>query len=216
MAIKGTAKQATVLSPVTNNGKDTIDLAVPYVARVTIEGTAPILFHAWNTEAVEEKGKAAKGSKAKKEDDIESYVYRCDNGNIGIPGSYLRGAIIEAARYRQDPRSPRKSARDLFKAGIVALTVLADTGHANWQAVERHRVKVQMAAITRARPSLFRGWRATFEFSVLTPEYIPPALLNEVTQEAGRLVGLADFRPTYGRFQVVAFDVTHGSGAMAA
>jgi hypothetical protein len=210
-----TVKQSVVLDPVSNNGKHDIDSTIPYIASVAIEGTAPILFHAWNTEAVEEKGKAAKGSKAKKEDNIESYVYRCDNGNLGIPGSYLRGAIIEAAKYRQDPRSPRKSARDLFKAGVVALTVLADTGAANWDAVERHRVKVQMAAVTRSRPSLFKGWRATFEFSVLTPEYIPPDVLNTVIQEAGRLVGIADFRPTYGRFQVVHWEVTHGAGLAA-
>jgi|SRR5262245_53826126 len=197
----------SVLTPVSNNGAAVIDLSAPYTARVTVEGTAPILFHAWNTEAVEEKGKAAKGSKAKKTDDVESYVYRCDNGNIGIPGAYLRGAVLAAAKYRQDPRSPRKSAQDLFKAGVVATTILADTGKAHWDAVERHRVKVQMAAVTRSRPALFPGWRATFDLSVLTPEYIPPDLLNAVVQEAGRLVGLADFRPTYGRFQVVAFDV---------
>src|SRR5262245_49936512 len=108
----------TTLSPVSNNGAAAIDLSAPYTARVTIQGTAPILLHAWNTEAVEEKGKAAKGSKAKKTDDVESYVYRCPNGNIGVPGAYLRGAIVAAAKYRQDPRSPRKSAQDLFKAGV--------------------------------------------------------------------------------------------------
>jgi hypothetical protein len=195
---------------VSNNGKHTIDLTIPYVAQVTIEGTAPLLMHRWNTEAVAEKAGAAKGSKAKKTDDIESYVYRCDNGNIGIPGFYLRGAIIGAAKYRQDPRSPRKSAQDLFKAGVVALTDLADTGCPTWDEVQQHRVKVQMSAVTRSRPALFKGWRASFEMSVLTPEYISPDVLNGVIQEAGRLIGLADFRPTYGRFLVVSFEVVCG------
>ena len=57
-----------------------------------------------------EKAKAAKNSKAKKTDNLETYVYRCDNGNLGIPGEYLRGSVINAAKYRQDPRSPRASA----------------------------------------------------------------------------------------------------------
>src|SRR5262252_5546169 len=122
----------SVLTPVSNNGAAVIDLSAPYTARVTVEGTAPILFHAWNTEAVEEKGKAAKGSKAKKSDDVESYVYRCDNGNLGLPGEYLRAAIVLAAKFRQDPRSPRKSAQDLFKAGVISLTELADLGTKEW------------------------------------------------------------------------------------
>jgi hypothetical protein len=203
------ATAVTVLSPVTNNGKHAIDLTIPYVAKVTIEGTAPLLMHRWNTEAVDEKSKAAKGSKAKKTDDIESYVYRCDNGNIGIPGFYLRGAIIGAAKYHQDPRSPRKSAQDLYKAGVVALTDLADTGCATWDEIQQHRVKVQMSAITRSRPALFKGWRASFELSVLTPEYIAPDVLNGIIQEAGRLIGVGDFRPTYGRFLVVGFSAAN-------
>jgi len=206
-----TNPQVSVLEPASNGAKEQIEYGIPYVAEVTIEGTAPLLLHRWNTEAVAEKGAAAKGSKAKKTDDIESYVYRCDNGNIGIPGFYLRGAIIGAAKYRQDPRSPRKSAQDLYKAGVVALTDLADTGCPTWDEVQQHRVKVQMSAITRSRPALFKGWRATFELSVLTPEYIPPDVLNATIQEAGRLIGLADFRPTYGRFMVTAFGVTSGA-----
>ena len=39
------------------------------------------------------------------------------------------------------------------------------------------------------------------------PEYVSPSDLNEVIQSAGRLIGVGDFRPTYGRFQVVKFEV---------
>jgi hypothetical protein len=39
------------------------------------------------------------------------------------------------------------------------------------------------------------------------PEYITSALLLDVTQIAGRLVGIGDFRPTYGRFQVIRWEV---------
>jgi hypothetical protein len=42
---------------------------------------------------------------------------------------------------------------------------------------------------------------------VLTPEYIDPALLREVIATAGRLVGVGDFRPTYGRFSTTGFVV---------
>lgn len=195
----------------TNGAKEIIEYIEPYVATVSIEGVADILFHRWNCESVDEKAKAAKGSKAKKTDDIESYVYRMNpedkSSNLALPGEYLRMAIIAAAKYRQDPRSPRKSAMDLFKAGIVALTALADLGSNKWDYEDRRRVVIQRSGINRTRPAMKAGWKVTFEMMVNLPEYIPPALLNEVIGAAGRLIGLADFRPTYGRFQVVSFSV---------
>jgi hypothetical protein len=54
---------------------------------------------------------------------------------------------------------------------------------------------------------MLAGWEATFEALVQTPEYISPDELHEVIVQAGRLVGIADFRPTYGRFSVVRFEV---------
>ena len=38
-------------------------------------------------------------------------------------------------------------------------------------------------------------------------EYIPKDVLNDVLTNAGRLVGVGDFRPTYGRFQITGFKV---------
>lgn len=51
------------------------------------------------------------------------------------------------------------------------------------------------------------GWRATFEFTVGLPEYVNQQDLLAVLTLAGRAVGIADSRPTYGRFQVVNFTV---------
>lgn len=196
---------ATAIKPVTNDAAEDIAAGQPYTVSVTIRGSAPILFHRWSNEAVAEKASAAKGSKAKKSDNLESYVYRCDNGHLGLPGEYLRQSIIGAAKFRQDPRSPRKSAMDLFKAGVVSLTELADLGVEEPDYIDRRRVLIQRSAITRERPALKEGWTATIELMVLLPEYIDQTLLIDVLTNAGRLIGVGDFRPTYGRFAVVSF-----------
>lgn len=190
----------------TNDAAGLLSIEQPYVVEVTIEGVADILFHRWSNEAVEAKAKAAKGSAAKKTDDVESYVYRADNGNLALPGEYLRQSVILAAKFQQDPRSPRKSAMDLFKAGVITLDPLMDLGVATWDYEDRRRVVVQRNAVTRVRPALKAGWRATGRLLVNIPEYIAPALLNQALSAAGRLVGVGDFRPTYGRFQIVKFE----------
>lgn len=200
--------KVTALAPVSNDGKTTVDLSQPYAAVIAITGTSPFLFHRWSVESIAEKAKSAKGSKAKKTDDIESFVYRNPQGELAIPGEYLRMAIIGAAKFRQDPRSPRKSAMDLFKAGIAVLDPLASLGVKDWSYVDQRRVMVQRNGITRSRPAMETGWKVQFLIQVLLPEYISPEILNEVIQSAGRLIGIGDFRPTYGRFQVNNFEVS--------
>lgn len=202
------AVTATEIGPeITNGAKAVIDTSVPYIANARLVGVADLLFHRWNVEGVEAKGKAAKGSKAKKTDDIESYVYRTDAGELAVPGEYVRQAIIHAAKFRQDPRSPRKSAMDLFKAGVVALTPLSSLGVKEWNYEHKCRVMVQRNGITRTRPAMKAGWSIDVDLMVNLPEYISAEMLHEVLANAGRLIGLADFRPTYGRFQVTRFDV---------
>lgn len=194
-------------APVSNGAAEQLEFEQPYAVTVDVEGTAPFLFHRWSNESVEAKSKAAKGSKAKKSDDIESYVYRTEGGKLAIPGEYFRMAIINAAKFRQDPRSPRKSAMDLFKAGIAVLNEYCELDAETWDYLDRRRVKVQMSAITRERPAMRVGWAVRLSLQVLLPEYIPPQVLNETIQAAGRLIGVGDFRPTYGRYNVVGFVV---------
>ena len=202
---------ATAIKPVSNDGADDIAVGQPYMVDFTIEGVAPLLFHRWSNEAVAEKAAAAKGSRVKKTDNIESYLYRCDNGHIGLPGEYIRQSIVSkkegSARYRQDPRSPRKSSVDLCTAGIVSLTELADLDHEEPEFIDRRRVLVQRNAITRERPALRTGWEASATFMVLLPEYIDRMTLLDLLANAGRLVGVGDFRPTYGRYNVTNFEV---------
>jgi hypothetical protein len=191
----------------TNDGADDIASEQPYRVMVEITGAADMLFHMWSNEAVAEKAKAKKNSASKKTDNVESYIHRLKNKNLSLPGAQFRGSIVNAARFRQDPRSPRKSAMDLYKAGVVVLTTYADLGTSTWDYLDRQRVVVQRAAITRTRPAMLAGWKASFQLLCLLPEYISPDNLRSVIENAGRLCGIGDYRPSYGRFGITKFEV---------
>ena len=197
--------------PVTNGAVETIELGQPYIMSVTIEGSVDLIFHRWNCEAVEEKSNAKKGSAAKKSDNIESYVYRNEDNVICFPSEYLRMPIIHAAKFRQDPRSPRKSAMDLFKAAIVGMEPLCPVfvdgrPTTSWEYEHKCRVVVQRSGITRTRPAFRKGWRVTVPLMVTLPEYVSKSDLLDVINSAGRIIGTGDFRPTYGRFAVVNYE----------
>ena len=205
---KATVKTADVvkLNERTNGGKAAIEASEPYTVTVKIEGAADFLFHRWNPDAIETKKNDGKGSKSKKTDDLESYVYRNEADELCIPGEYLRQSIIHAAKFRQDPRSPRKSAMDLFKASIVVLTPLASLGKHKWDYEDRRRAVIQRNGINRVRPAMHVGWQAEFQFMVNLPEYVDRNTLREVIEQAGRLIGVGDFRPSFGRFGVILFE----------
>lgn len=191
----------------TNGMEFSIEMQKPYRVAVELEGSCPLLFHRWNNESVEAKSKAKKGSVEKKTDDVESFLWRNEQGNVCIPGEYVRQSVIHASKYEQDPRSPRKSMMDLMKAALVSLTELADTGLKEPDYWDKRRVVIQRNAVTRSRPALKEGWKAGFILMVNLPEYVPAQRLNHILQQAGRIVGLADFRPSFGRFNVTRFEV---------
>lgn len=194
---------------ISNGAQEDIELGIPYHAMATLKGVAPILLHAWNIASIAEKATAAKGSKSKKSDDLESYAYRTAEGLLGVPGANVHAAIAAAGKFHQDPRSPRKSASDLCKAAIVPLTLVApfEPAVTTWDYEDQRRVRVQNAGITRVRPAMREGWQITVELLVTLPQYISPTLLHKLLCDAGALAGLCDFRPSYGRFAVTHFEV---------
>jgi len=207
------ASISTEISEPTNGAREAIETGLPFIVHVTIEGTADLILHAWNCEDVEEKSKAKKGSTTRKTDNLETYVKRNEAGNICLPSEYLRMSVVNAAKFRQDPRSPRKSAFDLYKAAIVSLVPLTPivTARGEWSKIwdyeHRCRVTIQRTGITRTRPAFKQGWRVEVPLMCNLPEYVSPSDLNDAVASAGRLIGVGDFRPTYGRFQVVGFEV---------
>ncbi len=179
----------------------------PYVAAIKVVGVAPILLHRYDDVAVERKAQAAKNSQAKKQDNIESYVYRTATGEIGIPATNVKACLREAARSLQDPRSPRKSARDLVTASLHVEPFITSLGRTTWDAVDVRRVVVQRNAVSRRRPMFQEGWELELSVVVLAPEYISPSWLHELITRAGRFTGLCDFRPDYGRFRLDSFAI---------
>jgi hypothetical protein len=193
--------------PLTNGDEPVELVGEEYAVEVEVEGKSPLLMHRWDSQAVADKAAASKGSKAKKSDNLESYVYRDADGYLSIPGRAIAACLREAARSMQDPRSPRKSLRDLVKASLLVepLNARIQPETKEWHYIDRQRVLVQRAAITRERPAIREGWSLKFTVVCLAGEYINQQLLHDLITRSGRFVGLLDGRPEYGQFRVVSF-----------
>jgi hypothetical protein len=177
----------------------------PATYEVTVQGVAPMLFHRWDCAAVDAKSKAKKNSKEKKTDNLESYVYRHDNGTLGVPAENFRGALLNAAKSKADPRSPRKSARDLMNAILLVTPMIASLGVKTWDYEDSRRVTIQRNGITRIRPAMREGWQLKFHINILDTSYADEPFVHDLVSSAGRFCGLCDHRPQFGRFNVIGF-----------
>ena len=185
--------------------------ARPYQVDVVLKGTTTLLLHGYNVDAVEAKGKEAKGSRSKKTDDVESFVTRDQAGHICVPMTYLHACIRDTGKFKQDPRSPRKSMFDLLKAAVGVLPELLVLRNADgklckdWDMIDKRRACVMRAAVNRCRPAFLPGWTVEATLDVLLPEYLSEQTLHELLTDAGRVTGLADYRPLFGRFALESF-----------
>ncbi len=188
-------KNATAVATAPEKGH----IAQPYQAEIQIQGTADLLLNRWNDDRVA----LANGSS----DEVEARVYRCPDGTLGIPGGYLQQAIVKAAPYQRIPRFLHGDALNLYRAGIAVSTDLASLGSDSWDYLDLRRVRIvgRNATQTRTRPAMRAGWTAAFLVQVVLPEYIRPDDLRAALEDAGKLVGIGDFRPTFGRFALTRF-----------
>jgi hypothetical protein len=197
---------STETGPNSNDGEPAVLLTAPYRVSFTIRGSADLLFHRWSNEDVAAKATAKRGSAVKKTDNLEAYVIRDDDGMVCLEARYVYAALVGAGKFMQDPRSSRaKQACDLFKAAFVPITVLCPLGP-KWEIEDKRRMVVNRAGITRTSPGFKAGWEAMFEFDVILPEYVSETMFHEALSLAGRVIGLGQYRPTYGRFIVIKFE----------
>ena len=65
--------------------------------------------------------------------------------------------------------------------------------------IDRRPVMQNRKTVIRSRPLIPAGWESTHTFELLT-DVMDPKDLAPILERAGRLVGLADWRPVYGTF----------------
>lgn len=176
-----------------------------------ISGTAPLLMHSARLadpldEAAIQLSKASAKRKKTAEDHLE--IARLEHlGSLYMSdlGPYVPGQNIEACLFRG--ASKLKLMSTLKTALLIPEEVneLVYRGPrdpeglwADKAFVHRASAKVGQARIIRTRP-VFSQWKLTAT-GELDTEIVDPGQFEQIVDNAGRLVGLGDWRPRFGRF----------------
>jgi len=183
--------------------------------KVKIEGTVPLIVHnialADPLNPIVKEIKKISAKKKKTDDDHQAMarlefqggLYMDENDVIVMPAECLEGCLVSGSKKARLGQK-FKSAMFIDDASIK----FTFDGPTKWEkrfedknCVSRAAVRVQAARVMRTRPA-FRNW--TIEFTILyNPEIIDAGDVDNALEAAGSQCGLCEWRPRFGRFEVV-------------
>ncbi len=179
-----------------------------------IEGVSPLLMHngqlANPLNPLVKEMKQITGIRKKTDEhhlelqrlEFRAGLYLNEAGQVIVPSEVIESCLVEGAKKAK-----------LGKAFKSSVTVTEDavleygpklTVDQLWEQNETYAdvrgVKVGQSRVMRTRP-IFRDWSLVFAV-MFDAEQINLEQLSQAVEDAGRIVGLCDYRPKFGRFQV--------------
>lgn len=180
---------------------------------LTLTGQRPLLMHngrlANPLDQYTRELKALTGKRKKTDEDLIAIMrveargsaYETSDGLLGMPDQNVWRCIYDAAKaYKrgEDIKRALLASDGVEPLFIAGAHVTADEFCSNPANIDYRPVAVQRNKTMRAR-TLARDWSSVHHFELLE-DVIDPRDLAPILERAGRLVGLGDWRPTYGTF----------------
>lgn len=176
---------------------------------VIIKGISPLLMNRPDLMDIDEKSKRRLAGVDKSKEDFEKKKYLNDEGLLFTPDTHLKGALIESGK-----KAKVKGQGKATYSKIIGYAVLVSPSQIVHQSqdVEPYTV-LAVNPNTKGRNALTRPmlkeWELSFQIEYDSEE-IPAEVLKECLDNAGRRVGIGDWRPqkkgTFGRFMVTKFE----------
>ena len=126
------------------------------------------------------------------------------DGLLGVPGAAIWRSLYDAAKAFKQGENVKRAL--MFEDVTIPLMVegrpyTADEWITDPAHIDYRPVAVQRAKTMRARPLIPVGW--SVELTVeLMDDVMDARQMVPIFERAGRLVGLGDWRPTYGRYEI--------------
>lgn len=175
--------------------------------KITIEGTSPLICHAWSEKAVKQiEDKQQQKTKAPREPknpaaEFEAAIYRDEQGRACVPARAIKSAVVSAATSLDDKtRYPKTKLRQgLFIVGdLLPIIGPKPTMRTDMVTVGRGSADV------RYRPE-WKIWSVAFEVEINLSVFSVEEVYNLI-ELAGFAVGIGEWRPekdgNNGRFQI--------------
>lgn len=191
---------------------------------VSIQGVTPLLMNRFTEEAEVKVSSGVSavsiGSKGTPRDQAQKKAYSDEKGNLYIPGPNIFACLIQAGKYHRNGKSKVTTMKSsLVPAGMAIVELVCPLGTKDFEVDSRSVViPATGGRIMSHRPRLDQ-WSLSFILEV-DETMFSPEFVRQIVDDAGRKVGLGDFRPDrkgpFGKFVVNAWKIEKESKLRAA
>lgn len=186
-------------------------------ACVTVEGTRPMLWHAFGPDALPTEKQERTGVAGNDPEEWRKTVLMTSNRQLYIKPSYVFGCLRDAAKYTARKRStlqgPLSSTLQVTDSIILVdryvpeEPIPTDPEELVYLDVSGVKNPATRARNVRYRVAAALGWHLSFNL-LWDKTIVSRSEMEAVLNDAGRLCGLGDGRSIgNGRFNVVSFEV---------
>ena len=135
----------------------------------------------------------------------EKLAYKTPKGELYIPAEAIKGCLIGAASYK---KIGKYAAKPIIAGGVHIQPRQVGLGVKKYE-LDIRTVVIQRARVVKARP-MVENWKCSLEL-VYDEELINNTeIIKSLLEEAGKRVGLLDFRPqktgSFGMFEVTKWE----------
>jgi hypothetical protein len=169
--------------------------------KVKIRGIAPMLQNRYPMEAESEETAKRRDEKFDPKEDAEKALYRNKDGCF-VPSSWIEAALRDTAK--EFKGKGRASLKGTILSSVFVEPEEIPLGKKTYDEIDRRPAVIQRQRIVKSRPR-FNSWAIEFTIN-FDEERVKKEVLKEVLIEAGKSKGIGDYRPKFGRFEVVKFD----------
>lgn len=189
------------------------------IVTVKIKGSRPILFHAFQMEAISSLTKEKTGSAGNNPEEWKKTLLE-KNNQLYVPGSYFAGCLKHGSKYTKAGRGTvQKSFMScmLMRSEISLIDRYLPEGWQNKSAEEMSKnssdpvyldVRAVMNPNSKGRNIRYRvacspGWETEFSFE-FDENVISTPQIKKIVEDSGKMIGIGDGRVLgYGRFNVL-------------
>ena len=178
----------------------------------TIKGTSPLLMNRFTEEAElsvsKTTKKATKATKGTPREQAEKKAYVDEQGVLYVPGMNIYASIIQGGQFIKIGKSKATNSKSsLIPAAMILEEERCTLGTTEFEVDSRSVVIPATGGRIMAHRPRLDEWETSFTIDLFDPDILSPADVRQIIDDAGKKVGLGDFRPArkgpFGRYIVV-------------
>lgn len=178
---------------------------------VTISGVTPILMNRFGEANEIAVGSGTRptfsGDKGTPREQASRKIYSDPDGSLYVPGSNVFACLIAAGSFHKVGKRQLTTIKtSLIPAGCIVEELVCPLGTKEWEVDSRSVVNPSTQGRMMCHRPRLDKWSISFILDIDTSVF-DPKLIRAVLDDAGKKIGLGDFRPQrkgpFGRFVVV-------------